>query len=138
MLDGGVFKNCPYTSRDLRIARKLFGECTVCLKAKHTPASSIKQRLHRLVAHLPGYRLCIDVLLISYIGRKGKKLIHPYLFSVDDYSGMLPITKLKSKKTGDVWFKFKDMILWYTSYDHAVVYVETNHESVMVSLQPYL
>lgn len=138
LLDSNEFINCPYTSRDLRTARKVLGPCDACLKAKHTKPTPSKMTLHRAIAREPGYRLCADIYFVSYVGRSGKMKKHPYFFCVDDFSNYMHIIKLKSKTTRDVWQTAQDVMSWYASYNWPVLFFATDHETVFGSLRGLL
>ena len=109
LFDSGCIQGCPYTSRDIRIMRKIYGPCVPCVKGK-TVAPSPRPVINKWLASDPGERLCMDLYFLTVISRKGKYVVIPILVMVDDYTGYLHVIPLSSKTTETVREAIFDVI----------------------------
>jgi hypothetical protein len=137
LFDSGAIHGCPYTSRDVRIMRKIYGPCPSCTKGKSvrpTPGEVI----NRLMVMAPGERLCMDVFFLTYLTRGGKSIICPFLIVVDDYSGRFHVVWMKSRTTESVRKALFTVIEYYNSYDWVVREVSADREAVLATLAPAL
>jgi hypothetical protein len=71
IFDTGAIHGCPYTSRDVRIMRKIYGECEACIKGKSVKPST-KMVKNRFLPFASGKQLCIDIFCITFRTRGGK------------------------------------------------------------------
>ena len=137
LFDSGCIQGCPYTSRDIRIMRKIYGPCVPCVKGK-TVAPSPRPVINKWLASDPGERLCMDLYFLTVISRKGKYVVIPILVMVDDYTGYLHVVPLSSKTTETVRAAIFDVIAFYNHYDFAVKEIRCDREHVFTSLRPSL
>ena len=68
LFDSGCIQGCPYTSRDIRIMRKIYGPCVPCVKGK-TVAPSPRPVINKWLASDPGERLCMDLYFLTVISK---------------------------------------------------------------------
>ena len=137
ILDRGSIHGCPYTSRDARIMRKIYGPCVACVKGKTvraTPGPVINQ----WVAATPGERLCMDIFFLSVVSRKGNVTSLPFLLVVDDYSEHVIITWLSSRTAATVMAALTEVIKFYYSYDWCVKEICGDRDTVFLPLQSEL
>ena len=137
LFDSGAIHGCPYTSRDLRIMRKLIGPCVACIKAK-TGAPTDGKVINRWLASAPGERLCMDIYFMTVMSKRGKFTVIPMLIVVDDYTGYLDVVHLPSKTTEAVKRALFGIIAFYNHYDYAVKEIRCDRENVFLSIRPYL
>ena len=115
LLDSGCVHGCPYTSRDVRIMRKIYGTCVSCVKGK-TTAPSEGRVINKWIASAPGERLCMDIYFMSVVSRLGKCTIILMLIVVDDYTGYFHVVSLPSKTSEAVREAVFDVIAFYHFY----------------------
>jgi hypothetical protein len=135
LLDSGCVHGSPYTSRDVRVMRKIYGPCVSCIKGK-TTAPTEGRVINKWLATAPGERLCMDIYFMTVISRKGKFTTIPMLIVVDDYTGYFHVISLPSKTTEAVREAVFDVIAFYNFYDFAVKEIRSDRENVFLSLQP--
>lgn len=135
LLDSGCVHGSPYTSRDVRVMRKIYGPCVSCIKGK-TTAPTEGRVINKWLATAPGERLCMDIYFMTVISRKGKFTTIPMLIVVDDYTGYFNVISLPSKTTEAVREAVFDVIAFYNFYDFAVKEIRSDRENVFLSLQP--
>ena len=137
MFDRGAIHGCPYTSRDVRIMRKIYGPCVACVKGKTvraTPGPVINQ----WVAAHPGERLCIDIFFLSVVSRKGTVTSLPFLLVVDDYSEYVLITWLSSRTAATVMSALNEIIKFYYGHDWQVKEICGDRDTVFKPLKATL
>jgi len=137
LFDRGSIHGCPYTSRDVRIMRKIFGPCVACTKGKTvrpTPGPVVNQ----WVAQSPGERLCIDIFFLSVVSRKGAVVSLPFLLVVDEYSEYVIVTWLPSRTAEAVLRALTEIFKFYYGYDWCVKEVCGDRDSVFKPLQASL
>jgi hypothetical protein len=137
LLDSGCVHGSPYTSRDVRAMRKIYGPCVSCIKGK-TTAPTDGRVVNKWLATAPGERLCMDIYFLTVMSRMGKYTTIPILIVVDDYTGYLQVVTLPSKTTEAVREAVFDVIAFYNFYDFAVKEIRSDRENVFLSLQPSL
>jgi hypothetical protein len=137
LFDRGSIHGCPYTSRDVRIMRKIYGPCVACVKGKTvraTPGRVITQ----WVAGAPGERLCMDIFFLSVVSRKGKIVSLPFLIVVDEFSEHVIITWLPSRTVATVFKALTEVIKFYYSYDWCVKEICGDRDTVFLPLRAKL
>lgn len=134
LFDRGGIHGCPYTSRDVRVMRKIFGPCVACTKGKTVRATPGKV-INQWVASAPGERLCMDIFFLSVVSRKGIVVSLPFLLVVDDYTEYVTIVWLSSRTTATVMRALKEIIKFYYAYDWQVKEICGDRDSIFVPLK---
>ena len=137
IFDTGAIHGCPYTSRDVRIIRKIYGECEACIKGKSVKPST-KLVKNRFLPFAPGEQLCIDIFFITFRTRLGKIISCPFLRAVCGYCTHVSSVWLKSKTAHAVKDALFEIIKFYNVHDWVVKQVSCDRESVLTALQPVL
>ena len=137
LFDRGSISGCPYTSRDVRIMRKIYGPCVACVKGKtvRPPTGSV---LNKWIAHCPGERLCMDIFFITIISRKNAPLKLPFLVIVDDYTDYTCVQWLPARTTHSVYEALNKVIQFYNSYDWGIREVCGDRDTVFLPLKQLL
>jgi hypothetical protein len=137
MFDRGAIHGCPYTSRDVRIMRKIYGPCVACVKGKTVRATPGKV-LNQWVAAHPGERLCMDIFFLTVVSRKGHVTSLPFLIVVDDYTEYVIITWLSSRTAATVMSALNEIIKFYYGYDWQVKEICGDRDTVFKPLKATL
>jgi hypothetical protein len=137
LFDRGAIHGCPYTSRDVRIMRKIYGPCVACVKGKSVRATPGKV-INQWVAAAPGERLCMDIFFLSVVTRKSAIVSLPFLIVVDDYTQYVNIMWLTSRTTETVLRALTEIIKFYYGYDWCVKEVCGDRDSVFKPLKDKL
>ena len=132
LLDNGGIIGCPWTSSDLRLARRIFGECTKCRVGKTTNPSAVTSTPRSPVT--TGELLHCDIFFIT--SEKGTKV--PYLLSVEDTVNYLMTDRIPSKRSCDLLEAFTRMIHAYKSYGWTVRLIRTDREAAFKALETAL
>jgi hypothetical protein len=99
--------------------RKIYGPGPSCVKGK-TTRTTPGTVINRLVVMAPGERLCMDVYFLSYITRKGRSIICPFLQIVDDYTGGWYMRWLKSRTHNSVKEALFSVIEYFNYYNWVI------------------
>jgi hypothetical protein len=137
LFDRGSIHGCPYTSKDVRIMRKIYGPCVSCVKGKTVRATPGKV-INQWVASAPGERLCMDIFFLSVVTRKGAVASLPFLIVVDEYSEHVIITWLTSRTAETVMRALTEVIKFYYGYDWCVKEICGDRDTVFKPLQATL
>jgi hypothetical protein len=137
LFDRGSIHGCPYTSRDVRIMRKIFGPCVACVKGK-TVRATPGRVINQWVASAPGERLCIDIFFLSVVSRKGLVVSLPFLIVVDEYTEYVIITWLTSRTTQTVLRALTEIIKFYYGYDWCVKEICGDRDTIFLPLKASL
>ena len=137
IFDRGSIHGCPYTSRDVRIMRKIFGACVACVKGK-TVRATPGRVINQWVASAPGERLCMDVFFLSVVSRKGQVVSLPFLIVVDEYTEYVIVTWLTSRTADTVLKALTEVVKFYYSYDWCVKEICGDRDSIFLPLRASL
>ena len=110
LLDNGGIIGCPWTSRDLRLSRNIFGECVKCRVGKTTNPSAPPSQSPS--TNSPGELFHADIFFVMTV--RGVKV--PYLLSLDDTVNYMMVVKVKSRRADALFDAFTKMINAYKSY----------------------
>jgi uncharacterized membrane protein YgcG len=137
IFDSGTIHGCPYSSRDVRIMRHIYGLCEACVKGKSKKPSS---RLVKncFMPYNPGEMLCIDIFFITYRNRKGTVDQIPFLMVVDAYCTAMHVKWLKSKTAHAVKNALFEVISYYNCHEWVVKVISCDRETVLATLKPVL
>ncbi len=127
LLDGGHLHDCHLTSKDVKVALKVFPKCQACLRGKSTKRRTT-QRIEREIPRSVGEHLHVDVI---FFGRR------PYLLSVDGYSGHLNGNKISSRKYKEIKRAIFLILEYYKKHGHQAAHNATIHsdrEAAIVQL----
>lgn len=137
LFDRGSIQGCPYTSRDVRIMRKIYGPCVACTKGKTVRATPGKV-INQWVASAPGERLCMDIMFLSVVSRKGMIVSMPFLIVVDEYTEYTTIVWLPSRTTDTVLRALNEIRNFYYGYDWCIKEICGDRDSVFKPLKARL
>ena len=91
LMDNGGILNCPYTSKDLRNAKIIFGPCPGCMQGKMTEEAAPTTQEEPLAR---GVKLHLDIMYM-HDGVSSKKA--PFLVGVEDHDNYLIVEKLPTR-----------------------------------------
>ena len=132
LLDNGGIIGCPWTSRDLRLARNIFGECIKCRVGKTTnPGAPPSQSPG---ASSPGELLHADIFFVT--SDRGVKV--PYIITLDDTVNYMLVVKVKSRRADELFDAFTKMINAYKSYGWTVRVIRTDREASFRAIESNL
>ena len=133
MLDAGMWPKHPYNSKDLRIARKLYGPCTACIQGK----SKAKPKFDttRAPPTKVGERVCMDLKQFSAttIGGNNWSLI-----STDSLSGWGNNALSASKNSNSLKLSVGHTVSTYNRYGHKVTELTSDPEQCILSIEQHL
>jgi hypothetical protein len=123
-LNAGVILGCSATTKDLRLAYKLFGPCSHCLAGKITKPS-YKPSLTTPVTSVGEY-VHMDLIPLSKVSLGGSKF---GLIVVDEFSGFLILITLNSKSTKSLERAITEVISRFKRHNHRIRNLITDSES---------
>lgn len=138
MLDGGRIHGCPYSGKDVRAMRDIYGPCDACDKGKGKRPSAPEHAVRLAIPTRPGEELSADIYFLSIITRKGNPLVVPFLLCVDKFSDYIHCLRLENKTLEAVYDSFDKIIKWYASHDWEVRKITTDRERVLSALKPLM
>jgi hypothetical protein len=116
-----AIKNCPVTTEDVNIAKKIFRADMLSLKGKLTRRKSTPVREdtveipEELIAHNREIELCIDIMYVNECG---------FMTTIDRtirFRSAIPI----NNRTHEEYYRVLDMVLWV--YNSAGFHIKTIH-----------
>jgi hypothetical protein len=121
------------TSKDVRNAHKLFGQCTSCLIGKSKcpseppsttpPAARIGDRVHA------------DIYILNHTSLGGNNFI---LLATNERSDFLVGEPVKTKSSKDLCVAFDKIISTFNGYGHAVRNITTDNEATLHACRTHL
>ena len=132
LLNNGGIIGCPWTSRDLRLARSIFGDCVKCRVGK--TANPIAPPSQSPGGSSPGKLLHADIFFVT----SDRGLKFPYLISLDDTVNYMMVVKVKSRQVEHLLEAFTQMANAYKSYGWRVRVIRTDQEALIRAIEPNL
>ena len=132
LLDNGGIIGCPWTSRDILIARSIFDECVKCRVGKTTNPSAPPS--HSPSASSPGKLLHADIFFVT--SDRGTKV--PYHLSLEDTVNYMMVVKVKSRQAEHLADAFIRMVNAYKSYGWTVRVIRTDRKASFRAIESTL
>ena len=130
-LKHGCIINTPLTHEDVSLYEEIYGECPHCVAGK------IKKPSYTSSESFPvsevGGRVHFDLKSFTEQQVDGGFLF--YLLSVDEFSGYLHASPIKSKRSEDVISGLKVVFAWYKSNNHTIKEIMCDSESTFKSIE---
>ena len=136
ILDSNTIIDCPYTARDVRIMRNIYGPCTGCVKGKTKNAPQLLSV--SLPPDRPGAKLHVDFYFIKCVSESGKPKRIPYLLSTDDFENYLLSYRLSNRMQGNVEAALLKMVNHYKALGFKVNIILSDRESVLRSCETFI
>ena len=121
--------NCDLSAQDVKNWVDIEGECSVCLRAKPLPIKGSNPTYKQEIIVAPGQHIMGDIVFMFKV---------PYLFTKDQISGTISITRLLGKEGPYVQSGLETIFNWYKSHLRVTQYFSSDYEAVFRSLEGWL
>lgn len=126
MITNGTITNITVKPKHIDLANKILGPCAACVIGKGTKyrskySSEPKSKIIGEIIHID----------IFYFGPKTLK--ESYLTSIDEASGYVISILLKNNNTEEISQALKQIIAFYSSYQHTIKRFASDRESAVVA-----
>ena len=126
MITNGTLTNVKIKPKYIDLAKKILGPCAACVMGKGTKYRS-------KTSSEPKSKVIGEIIHIDIFYFGSKTLKESFLISIDEASGYVITMLLKNTKTEDISQALKQIIAFYSSYQHVVKRFASDRESAVVA-----